>query len=119
MPLMAPGLVSGKVQVTNGFSNGNDTNGHHDYNRTTALKSADFNKLNSGHIKEFTSSYSNKSKEIYNNTINNNNNIINTSSNTTYGSKTIPIERVTKTPPSTLPKPKKDESPARLATSLR
>ena len=105
------------------MTNGNSfsgTNGHsEDYSRATALKSADFNKLNAGHIEEFTSSYSSKSKEMYNNTINNNNNITSNTSTSVYGSKTIPIERAVKTPPSTLPKPKKDESPARLATSLR
>lgn len=57
MPLMAPGLVTGKVQVTNGNSNGFGTNGHEesDFSRTIALKSEDFNKLRSGHIEEFTS----------------------------------------------------------------
>ena len=45
-PLMAPDLVSGRVQVANGHDTV-DNNGGGDYNSSAALKSSDFKSINS------------------------------------------------------------------------
>ena len=49
-PLMAPDLVSGKVQVTNGH----DTVDGSNYNSSAALKSSDFKSINSSFLEEST-----------------------------------------------------------------
>ena len=84
-PLLAPGLVTGKVQVTNGHS-AEDEN--LEFSRSTNLTSSDFKRVeeNNNNFSSFSSSFTSSS----NNKVNGN----------SY-----------KTPPSTLPKPKMKSKP--------
>ena len=117
-PLLAPGLVSGKVQVSNG-TNGHDDNDHY---RSTALKSSDFNRINSNNIMSSTTTTYEENK--YSTSYTNNNNTLNDLYSKPNRNYAAPSNKVAPTPP---PKPipiereapKKDLGPATLASSLR